>query len=135
TGTVHAGKTPLPGVTVTAANTLTGKKFSVATAANGTYIFTGLPRGRYVVRVEFMGFAAQTQEVTLKPETPSGKFDAEMILASRQQDQNLTGTIATIAAAGRGFQSLSIENTLSSLAGGALNGNGSGHANGLGASA
>ena len=56
-GTVHAGKTPLPGVTVTAANTLTGKKFSAATAANGTYTFTGLPRGRYVVRVEFMGFA------------------------------------------------------------------------------
>jgi hypothetical protein len=69
-GTVRAGKTPLPGVTVTAANTLTGKKFSVATASNGTYTFTGLPRGRYVVRVEFMGFATQTQEMTLKPETP-----------------------------------------------------------------
>src|SRR5262249_20099424 len=34
TGTVRAGKTPLPGVTVTAANTLTGKKYSVATASN-----------------------------------------------------------------------------------------------------
>src|SRR5258708_33779882 len=87
TGIVKAGKTPLPGVTVTASNSLTGKKFVVATAANGTYTFTGLPRGRYVVRVEFMGFSAQTQEVVLKPETPSGEFDAEMVLASRQQDQ------------------------------------------------
>src|SRR5207249_4976949 len=62
-GTVRSGKTPLPGVTVTAANTLTGKKYSIATAPDGSYKFTGLPRGRYVVRVEFMAFAPQTQEV------------------------------------------------------------------------
>src|SRR4029077_6382801 len=46
-GVVRAGKTPLPGVTVTASNSLTGKKFFVATSATGTYTFTGLPRGRY----------------------------------------------------------------------------------------
>jgi len=117
TGVVKAGKTPLPGVTVTASNSLTGKKFSVATAANGSYTFTGLPRGRYVVRVEFMGFAPQTQEIVLKPETPSGKFDAEMILASRQQDQGL-GNLAALITAGRGFQSLALDNTLTALAGG-----------------
>jgi len=118
TGIVRAGKTPLPGVTVTASNTLTGKKFSVATAANGTYTFAGLPRGRYVVRVDFMGFAPQTQEVVLKPETPAGKFDAEMILASRQQDQGGLGNLAALVTAGRGFQSLALDNTLSALAGG-----------------
>jgi hypothetical protein len=131
TGTVRSGKTPLPGVTVTAANTLTGKKFSVATTSNGTYSFTGLPRGRYVVRVEFMAFAPQTQEVILKPETPSGKFDAELILASRQQEQTPTSAIAAIAA-GRGFQSLSIDSTLSSLAGGALGATGSSQSGGAG---
>ena len=120
-GTVRAGKTPLPGVTVTASNSLTGKKFSVATSANGGYTFTGLPRGRYVVRVEFMGFAPQTQEVVLKPETPTGKFDVEMILASRQQEQGL-GNLAALATAGRGFQSLALDNTLSALAGGAAAG-------------
>jgi hypothetical protein len=134
-GTVRAGKTPLPGVTVTAANTLTGKKFSVATAANGTYTFVGLPRGRYVVRVEFMGFATQTQEVTLKPESPAGKFDAELVLASRQQEQSLTGALAAMATAGRGFQSLAVENTLSSLAGSELNGGGNGSGNGGASSA
>src|SRR6202035_1458164 len=91
TGTVKAGKTPLPGVTVTASNSLTGKKFVVATAANGTYTFSGLPRGRYVVRVEFMGFSAQTQEIVLKPETPAREFDAERVLASRQQRQGGLG--------------------------------------------
>jgi hypothetical protein len=121
-GIVKAGKTPLPGVTVTASNTLTGKKFTVATAANGTYAFAGLPRGRYVVRAEFMGFAPQTQEVVLKPETPTGKFDAEMILASRQQDQSGLGNLAALVTAGRGFQSLAMDSTLSALASGGMPG-------------
>ena len=119
TGTVRSGKTPLPGVSVTASNTLTGKKFVVATSSNGSYVFTGLPRGRYVVRVEFMGFATQTQEIVLKPESPSGKFDAELILASRQQEQS-SGNLAALAAAGRGFQSLALDNALSSLSGGSV---------------
>ena len=32
-----------------------------------------LPRGRYVIKVEFMGFAPQTQEVGVNPENPTGK--------------------------------------------------------------
>ena len=123
---MRSGKTPLPGVTVTAANTLTGKKFAVATASNGTYSFTGLPRGRYVVRVEFMAFAPLTQEIILKPETPTGKFDAEMILASRQQEQSPAASAIAAIAGGRGFQSLSIENTLSALSGGAPSASGAG---------
>src|ERR1700722_2019443 len=122
-GTVKSGKTPLPGVTVTAANTLTGKKYSIATALDGSYKFAGLPRGRYVVRVEFMAFAPQTQEIVLKPDTPTGKFDAEMILASRQAEQSGAAASAIAAiAGGRGFQSLSIENSLSALEGGAPGG-------------
>jgi hypothetical protein len=132
-GTVRSGKTPLPGVTVTAANTLTGKKISVATAANGTYSFIGLPRGRYVVRVEFMAFAPQTQEIILKPETPTGKFDAELILASRQQEQSPTASAIAAIAAGRGFQSLSVENTLATLAGGDVATAGGGQGGGAGA--
>jgi trimeric autotransporter adhesin len=128
-GSVRAGKTPLPGVTVTAANSLTGKKFSTVTSATGTYTFTGLPRGRYVVRVEFMGFAPQTQEVVLKPETPAGKFDAEMILASRQQEQGV-GNLAALVTAGRGFQSLALDSTLSALAGAGAAGNLGGGQNG-----
>jgi hypothetical protein len=130
TGTVRAGKTPLPGVTVTASNSLTGKKFAVVTASNGTYTLSGLPRGRYVVKVEFMGFATLTQEVVLKPESPTGKFDAEMVLASRQQEQGL-GNLAALITAGRGFQSLALDTTLSALAGGgAANGFGGGQASG-----
>src|SRR5258707_6575323 len=79
-----------------------------------------------------MGFARQTQEVVLKPETPAGKFDAEMILASRQQEQGV-GNLAALITAGRGFPSLALDSSLSALAGGGAagllgggqNGNGS----------
>src|SRR4029077_20427112 len=86
-GTVKNGKTTLPGVTVTAANTLTGKKYSVASGVDGSFIFKNLPRGRYVVKIEFMGFATQTSEVVLNPENSTGKVEAELVLASRQQQE------------------------------------------------
>jgi len=121
TGSARSGKTPLPGATVTAANTLTGKKYVAATNSEGKFTLSGMTRGRYVVRVEFMGFAVFTQEVVLNPENPSAKMDAELILASRQQEQS-NNALNAMAAAGRGFQSLAMEGTLSALGGG--NGNG-----------
>jgi hypothetical protein len=116
TGLARSGKTPLPGVTVTAANSLTGKKFSTATTSEGKFSLSGIPRGRYVVRIEFMGFAVFTQEVVLNPENPSAKVEAELILASRQQEQ-ANSALASMAAAGRGFQSLAVDSALSSLSG------------------
>lgn len=118
TGTVHSGKTPLPGVTVTAANTLTGKKFTAATVSDGSFAFAGLPRGRYVVKTEFMGFAEQTKEIVLNPETPSGNADFELILASRQQEETTERSEALAAGlAGRGFQSLSMNSAEEGLEG------------------
>jgi hypothetical protein len=116
-GSARSGKTPLPGVSVTAANTLTGKKYAAATNSEGKFGLSGITRGRYVVRVEFMGFAAFTQEAVLNPENPSAKVDAELILASRQQEQS-NNINAAMAAAGRGFQSVAMDSALSALAGG-----------------
>ncbi len=115
TGSVHSGKTPLPGVTLTASNTLTGKKYAAATISDGTFAMNGLPRGRYVLRAEFMGFAAQTQEVVLNPENPSGKADLELILASRQEETSQRA--AATATAGRGFQSLTMDSAEAATAG------------------
>ena len=117
TGSVRSGKTPLPGVSVTASNTLTGKKYTAATLSDGTFALLGLPRGRYVVRAEFMGFATLTQEALLNPENASVKTDFELILASRQQE-NTERTAAAVAAVQRGFQSLSMSPTESGLSGG-----------------
>ena len=129
TGTAKSGKTPLPGVTVTAANTLTGKKYATTTNSEGKFSLSGMTRGRYVVRIEFMGFAAFTQEVVLNPENSAGKVEAELILASRQQEQS-NNAASALAAAGRGFQSLALENAFSSLAGGTNGFTGGGGSNG-----
>src|SRR5215467_4042904 len=131
TGAARSGKTPLPGATVTASNTLTGKKYAVATNSEGKFTLSGMARGRYVVRIEFMGFAVFTQEVVLNPENPGAKVDAELILASRQQQSNGNA----MAAAGRGFQSLAMESTFSALSGGnggfgGANGGGGGQGSG-----
>lgn len=116
-GSARSGKTPLPGATVTAANTLTGKKYAAVTNLDGKFELTGIPRGRYVVRIEFVGFALFSQDVVLNPENTSAKLDAELLLASRQQEQsNAAG--ALMAAAGRGFQNIAVDSALSALAGG-----------------
>ena len=73
-------------------------------------------RGRYVLRIEFMGFALFTQELALNPQNPAAKVEAELLLASRQQQQS-NNSAASFAAAARGFQSLAVDNTLSSLGG------------------
>lgn len=117
TGTARSGKTPLPGAAVTASNTLTGKKYSAVTDADGKFTFAGVVRGRYVLRIEFMGFSLFTQEVVLNPANPSGKIDAELVLASRQLELSNQANSASLAA-GRGFQSLALDSTLSSLASG-----------------
>ncbi len=117
TGSAHSGKTPLPGVALTASNTLTGKKYATATNSDGTFVLAGLPRGRYVLRAEFMGFAALTQDVVLNPENPAGKADLQLILASRQQEEN-NQRAAAAAAAGRGFQSLALDSSDAALGAG-----------------
>ncbi|MGB7844173.1 MAG: TonB-dependent receptor [Candidatus Acidiferrum sp.] len=124
-GVVKSGKTPLPGVTVTAANTLTGKKVSVATGIDGSFMIKGLPRGRYVVKIEFMGFATQTQEVVVNTENPAGKVEGELVLASRQQEEQANRASGATTAS-RGFQNLAVQEALSNLGGGGGNGSGNG---------
>ena len=62
---VKSGSTPLPGVAVTAQNTLTGKRFSTLTDLSGTWSLTLEQNGRYVVRTQFAGFAPGAQEAVL----------------------------------------------------------------------
>ncbi len=109
-GVVRTGKSALPGVTVTAANTLTGKKLTTTTGLDGSFSFTLAGRGRYVVRAEFLAFAPQTQEVLLNPQNPTAKVDLDLSLASRvqelQQEQQAARAANANVAARRGFQNL-----------------------------
>src|SRR5580700_4719484 len=52
-GAVKSGNIPLPGVNVTAQNTLTGKRFSTTTDVTGSWTLNIPQNGRYVVRTQF----------------------------------------------------------------------------------
>lgn len=110
-GTVMAGKTPLPGVSVTATNSLTGKKYATTTDIDGNFAMTIPMTGRYVVRAELAAFAAATSEVRITPEAANQTAAFAMELASRAAaTQAAAGSAVTAIAAalGRGTQALSV---------------------------
>jgi len=59
------GGVPLPGVAITAMNSLTGRKYATTTDIDGEYAMAIPRNGRYVVRAQLTGFADVTQEVVL----------------------------------------------------------------------
>lgn len=113
TGTVKSGTTPLPGVTISAANTLTGKKYVTSTDVDGSFKIEVAAKGRYVIRAEFSAFAPATQEVLINAENRSGKADLSMMLVSRvqreeQQQQRQAQQLAGAGGRAAGLQQLSL---------------------------
>src|SRR5262249_5683379 len=66
TGTVTAGGTPMPGVTVTIESSALQGKRSLATGPHGDYVFKFLPPGAYIITFELAGMKTVTQKVTLE---------------------------------------------------------------------
>ena len=116
-GSVKSGTIPLPGVSVTATNTLTGKKYSTASTATGAYSMTIPQNGRYVVRAELAAFAATTQEALLNATSHDHQVDFTLMLASRaaQQEQSEERAEQASQYSGRGAQSLSLTGAASDL--------------------
>ncbi|HLH05940.1 MAG TPA: TonB-dependent receptor [Terriglobales bacterium] len=120
-GTVKSGSTRLPGVTISAANTLTGKKVLSSTDAQGTYLLIVPSNGRYVVRAEFAAFAPITKEVLINAANPVGQADLEMILLSRvpkeqnQQNEAAMGQFGSVMTNGRGSQRVALQEDQLSL--------------------
>jgi trimeric autotransporter adhesin len=113
TGTVKSGAVPLPGVAVTATNTLTGKKYATTTDVNGAFAMAIPRNGRYVVKAELAAFATGTQEVLINAAGQNGGKPAQvaefsMQLASRAQEQEARQAAAASAGAGRGMQALNV---------------------------
>ena len=127
-GVVKAGTIPLPGVAVTATNTLTGKKYATTTDVAGGFAMAIPRNGRYVVKTEFAAFASETQEVLINAAGENGGKPEQvanftMQLASRvqqqeQQQQSQQGAAASALAGamGRGVQSLSLTGGSTDLA-------------------
>src|SRR3569833_3131223 len=86
-GHVKSGTISLPGVTVTAQNTLTGKRYSTTTDVNGAWTLTNPANGRYVVRTQFAAFAPGAQEAVLNASSHEQTIDFQLMLASRAAQQ------------------------------------------------
>jgi hypothetical protein len=130
---VKSGQTPLPGVSVTAKNTLTGKQYVTATDSRGGFKLQIDADGRYVVRADFAAFAGATKEVLLHGGSAAPQTDFSLILASRQQQIEQaetrrgagqgTGGGARQYMGGQGAQNLGLlQGALGSIAGGAETG-------------
>ncbi len=118
-GAIKSGNTPLPGVTVTATNTLTGRRFATTSDSTGRWSMTIPQNGRYVLRTEFVAFAASTHEALLNATSHEQVVNFDLTLASRvaQQDAREQGSGQQIAQAMRqlganGAQSLNLLSTL-----------------------
>jgi hypothetical protein len=111
-GRAVAGGVPLPGVTISASNSLTGKKAGTSTDVDGAYLLAAPSNGRYVIRAELAGFAVVTSEVVVNAANCHPRADLEMMLLSRaqaeeQRQQRQTQQQAAGMAA-RGFQNLAL---------------------------
>ncbi len=129
-GVVKSGNIPLPGVTVTAQNTLTGKKYSTTTDITGTWVLKLPQNGRYVIRTQFAAFAPATSETLLNATNREQTVDFQLMLASRvaQQEQQ-AGENSDIQEAASMFQQLAGNgagnlNLMSALSGDTETGNG-----------
>lgn len=118
-GVVRSGNIPLPGVTVTAANTLTGKRYSTTTGITGAWSMTIPQNGRYVIRTQFAAFAQGAQEALLNATSRDQTVNFDLVLASRaaeqQQQQDRAESQAAQAIrqlASNGLQSLSLMSAL-----------------------
>src|SRR5512146_1591785 len=121
-GVVKSGNVPLPGVTVTAQNTLSGKKYSTVTDITGTWSLNLPQNGRYVIRTQFAAFAPSSKEALLNAASHDQAVDFELMLASRaaEQEQRAGAEVDLQAAesmiqqfAGNGAGNLSVLNAIS----------------------
>lgn len=116
-GSVKSGAVPLPGVAVTATNTLTGKKYQTVTDVTGAYSMAIPKNGRYVVRAELAAFAPVTQEALINAAGLNGGKPAQVAdfglqLASRVAEAEATqaSSVANVSGAiARGLQSLNVQ--------------------------
>jgi hypothetical protein len=118
-GIVKSGNIPLPGVTVTAQNTLTGKRFQTTSDITGAWSLNLAQNGRFVLRTQFAAFAPGVEEAVLNARSHDQTVNFDLLLASRaaqqaqRQDQNAQDAQASPAAqairqlAANGAQNLS----------------------------
>ena len=113
-GKITSGSVPLPGVNISAANSLTGKKVTTTSEIDGSYSLALPANGRYVVRAELAGFAPGTAELVINASNCHPRTDVALTLASRIQAASEAQVAAgraqngANARNGGGFQNLNV---------------------------
>ena len=97
-GAVKSGAVPLPGVTITAQNTLTGKRYATTSDITGAWALTIPQNGRYVIRTQFAAFAQGAQEAVLKL-----REGAWVAAEAHETEQLLHGYLAAVDESVRAF--------------------------------
>src|SRR6185437_1106152 len=114
-GVVKSGNVTLPGVTVTAQNTLTGKRYTTVTDITGAWSMTIPQNGRYVIRTQFAGFAQGAGEALLNAQNHEQTVNLDLLLASRaaaqEAAQSEQGNAGFQQTGGNGLQSLNLMNS------------------------
>ncbi|MBS1815346.1 MAG: TonB-dependent receptor [Acidobacteria bacterium] len=117
TGKNAAPGIPLPGVAITATNTLTGRKYTTSTDVDGRFALAIPKNGRYVVRAELAAFATGAQEIVLNSTQHEGAAAFTLELASRVKptaEESTTDTaveaMESVQNSGRGVQALGVHN-------------------------
>ena len=105
-------------MSITASNSLTGKRYSTTTDITGSYTLVIPQNGRYVLRSDLAAFAPVTKEAVLNATSHDLAVDFSIMLASRaaQQEQqtNLAGAARQFLGNG-GAQSLNLLGAASDL--------------------
>jgi trimeric autotransporter adhesin len=116
-GVVKSGNIPLPGVTVVAQNTLTGKRYSTTTDVRGVWSLVIPQNGRYVVRTQFAAFAQQSGEAVLNAAARDHTVDFQLILASRAAEQEQLQASQQARQGGQAGSAGSIDQAIQQMAG------------------
>ncbi|MGB6134295.1 MAG: TonB-dependent receptor [Acidobacteriaceae bacterium] len=127
-GTVSTGKVPLPGVRVTATDTLTGKTYSAATDSTGGYSMNLPQNRRYILHAQFAVFAPAEKETLLSASSENQQVDFSLLLASRAAKQEEREQAVTRNEprpySGQGAESLNLMGSVSDVIAAAAGGGG-----------
>ena len=108
-GVVKSGNMPIPGAGVSAVSAATKKQVNAWTDVDGSYLLRIPADGHYTVQVQMAAFAASTKEVVVDATHQDAQANFELALLSRANEASSEPPQRRAnAAAGRGFQSLSV---------------------------
>ena len=109
-GIVQSGNTPLPGVSVTAINSVTNEKVTTSTDLNGQYQLKVPTVGTYNIETTMAAFAPAAKQAELVDVSTPVRLDFDLTLASRVP-QASPQSRRTVGLRGRGAQTLQVQQT------------------------